>query len=102
MGASTFIVRGEGTSAKEVFSYLVSDAKHEYGHGGYTGTIAEKKSFIKINASPLNSYGEALEMAESLLDEADERVDDKWGPAGCISYREGNEVKFIFFGVASS
>ena len=42
--------------------------------------------------------------ANLLIDEGDERVDDKWGPAGCIELpRVGDgEKTFLFFGWASS
>ena len=37
--------------------------------------------------------------AHDLIDECDPRVDDKWGPAGCVRLEEGT---FYFFGWASS
>lgn len=45
MGACDFTDVGCGKSAQEVFNQLRTDAAYESGHGGYTGTIAEKGSF---------------------------------------------------------
>jgi hypothetical protein len=45
MGACDFITYGFGKDADEAFSRCVQDAQWESGHGGYTGTIAEKGSF---------------------------------------------------------
>lgn len=48
MGACDFMNVGCGKSAQEVFSQLRDDAAYEHGHGGYTGTIAEKSSFTML------------------------------------------------------
>ncbi|HJL14124.1 MAG TPA: hypothetical protein RMH99_00640 [Sandaracinaceae bacterium LLY-WYZ-13_1] len=42
-------------------------------------------------------------LATLLLDIHDTRIDDKWGPAGCIdiAQTEGRDTEFLFFGVAS-
>lgn len=42
MGADTFITIGSGKTFDEAFRAAVKQAQWEYGHGGYTGTIAEK------------------------------------------------------------
>lgn len=52
MGACGFANVGKGRSAEEVFRLLVDDAAHEHGHGGYTGTIAEKSDFRNVPAPP--------------------------------------------------
>lgn len=96
MGACDFIVRSRGKTAKEAFNAAVDEAQYEYGHAGYTGTIAEKGSFIMISLPEDKS---AIEYAEELIDRFDHRIDDKWGPAGCIKQEEG---VFVFFGWASS
>jgi hypothetical protein len=67
--------------------------------------IAEKGSFVIIeearNGLPLVEAGE---LADKLIKASDERIDDKWGPAGCIPVidSEGNITRFLFFGWASS
>ena len=45
MGATTFITVGWGRGAREAFNAAVEHAQYEHGHGGYSGTIAEKHSF---------------------------------------------------------
>jgi len=92
MGAEQFRQRASGSSAKEAFKKALEEALYNYGHAGYTGTLAEKDDFIEI---PLPEGEDGMSYTTKLLDECDERIDDKWGPAGCISL--GNN-KYIFFG----
>ena len=96
MGADEFFTTARGNSAKEAFASAVEDARYEHGHGGYTGTIAEKNGFTIIEVP---KGQEPLAYANELLDECDERIDDKWGPAGCV---EISDKEFAFFGWASS
>jgi len=81
MGASTFIVSTIGTSVKEAFASARQNALHENGHGGYTGSIAEKSEFVLVSDDIFSSVKEAVNFAESLIDGA---------------------VKYLFFGWASS
>lgn len=46
MGATTFYTEAEGRTVNEAFDNASRDAAHEYGHGGYTGTIAEKAGAV--------------------------------------------------------
>ena len=48
MGASEFLNVVKGKSVNDAFNAVVSNARHEYGHGGYTGTIAEKSEVVEI------------------------------------------------------
>jgi len=96
MGASDFMVRSNGSTAREAFQAAVEDAEYEYGHGGYSGTIAEKDSFKEI---PVPKDVDPVEFANSLMDDDDDRINDKWGPAGCVKIEDG---KYLFFGWASS
>lgn len=97
MGATTFETIGMATTAKAAFSNAVQQAQHEYGHGGYTGTIAEKVSdgFVMITVP---KGIDPRDHAEQLMANDDPRISDKWGPAGCIKL---NEETFLFFGWAS-
>lgn len=95
MGATTFYTKAKGKTADEAFRTAVDDALYKYGHAGYTGTIAEKRSFVMI-ASP--NTADPVEYADMLLERRDSRVDDKWGPAGCIRVSDG---EYLFFGWAS-
>lgn len=96
MGASTFFVRSKGETASAAFDEAVKEARYTCGKGGYTGTIAEKHGFVSVSVP---AGEDPMEYAEKLIDDGDRRVDDKWGPAGCISLGGG---KYLFFGWASS
>ncbi len=97
MGAEVFITYSRGATAEEAFNEAVRRAQHDWGHSGYTGSIAEKDSFVIIKApkDTTNFSG----YADQLIEDCDSRIDDKWGPAGCIPV---GEDKFLFFGWASS
>lgn len=96
MGADTFMCSGTGATAKEAFDSAVEQAYYDHGHAGYTGTIAEKGSFTEIT---LPEGRDPEEYADELIDKADSRIDDKWGPAGCFKI---GECEYFFFGWASS
>lgn len=120
MGASTFsdtVAKGKGTrTAQEAFEALRREAQYQSGHGGYTGTIAEKFAFHMIDPHQFTGRGSAsrsddfdgrtfnvkrprkIGHALPTMDEAhavgsfleqmdDPSIADKWGPAGCIAFR---------------
>ncbi len=95
MGAEIFLVHAEGETAQQAFLAAVAQASYDYGHAGYTGTIAEKDSFVMIDL-PQGMDAEAY--AHQLINEGDNRIDDKWGDAGCIK----TDLGWLFFGWASS
>jgi len=51
MGAADFTTIALGKTANEAFSAAIEDALYDYGHAGYTGTIAEKggDGFVQFN-----------------------------------------------------
>ena len=49
MGADQFSSVGYGKDANEAFRSAVESAQWEHGHGGYTGTIAEKGSYRVVH-----------------------------------------------------
>jgi hypothetical protein len=73
MGAAQFGNLGIGKDAKDAFSKLVQSARYEHGHGGYSGTIAEKHSFELI--TPPSGIA-ALDFARWALDS------DPYGSSG--------------------
>ena len=93
MGSVDFWCRTSGKTAQEAFSEAVKEAQHWHGHNGYTGTIAEKSSFVMF---PPMTLQEIKDNSETLLD--DPRVNGKYDPAGCIQIAEKD---FLFFGWAS-
>lgn len=107
MGADTFMTRSTGKTAADAFRNAVDEARHEHGNGGYSGTIAEKTGYANIAppfargdcASDKDFEKRCLEFADGLLNEGDKRIDDKWGPAGCIQLAP---TVYVFFGWASS
>jgi hypothetical protein len=113
MGAEVFFTRARGNTAKEAFQAATEEARYEHGHGGYSGTIAEKHSFKVIPFSGADGISSG-EYADLLIERCDSRVDDKWGPAGCIQvpdsepedkydYYVGEGAnRYLFFGWASS
>ena len=96
MGATDFYTDARGETAAEAFQTAVSNAEYESGHGGYTGTIAEKDSFKMVECEMTEEAVKA-KIAEMMEDE-DCWVQDKWGPAACIEFEKG---RFVFFGIAS-
>lgn len=96
MDANTFLQTARGKTAADAFANAVKEAQYAHGHRGYTGSLAEKDSFVEI---PLPQDKTPSQYARELIDANDERIDDKWGPAGCI--RCGPDL-FLFFGWASS
>ena len=98
MGACDFHVTAKGKTAREAFNAARDHALYESGHGGYSGTIAEKHGFVMITPPE----GPILErFIMQLIEDQDERIGDKWGPAGCIK-DPVQEQTWHFFGMASS
>ena len=93
MGASEFIVSCQAKSAREAFKNLVEEAEYENGHGGYTGTIAEKHSYKMVTPRPDESPAACIDRHMDA-----DTFGDKWGPAGCV---EGPPGTYTFFGCAS-
>lgn len=104
MGAEQFRTEAKGKTAQEAFNAAKEEAYYDYGHAGYTGTIAEKDSFVmaktqgKLGAA--YRIADAIEDGESWVHPDDCRAyDDKWGPALCLQIAED---EWLFFGIASS
>ncbi len=100
MGACDFTAVAEGKTAEEAFRVAVDQAKWEHGHGGYTGTIAEKDEFLVVPGDPV-PLKDAFAMADKIIlsDDGDKNYCDKWGPCGAIELDDG---RWLFFGIASS
>jgi len=89
---------GDVNKAREL---ATEEAAWDYGHAGYTGTMAEKDSHVIIG-EPM-SWEDAQNTAEKLMRDCDPRIDDKWGPAGAIRVVDtDNDNDWYFFGWASS
>lgn len=91
MGALTFESYAEGTDVDKAFQAAVDQALYDHGHSGYTGTIAEKDSYVIIESTPLSPEA-AEELADKLIRDNDDRIADKWGPAGAIAVKDGTRT----------
>jgi hypothetical protein len=81
MGATNFSTVSMGKDAAEAFAKARAWAQHMEGHGGYTGTIAEKHGFrlFTLNVAPRNlfeveRYVEALELADAFERQGDAKT----------------------------
>jgi len=119
MGATNFCSEGRGLTMANTFDVLVNDARYEHGHGGYTGTIAEKNGFIEVNVPAgvdVQTFMNWIENFDyepgvvplkhvSYVRELSRRYNDKWGPALGIKLSEPPDENgfsaFVFFGFAS-
>jgi hypothetical protein len=90
-------------TADEGFQLLIAEARAEYGHRDYTGTIAEKKSFRmeqpRKDETPLACFTRCTA-------DRNHWSREKWGPAACVDggpdpKRKGLRI-FYFFGWAST
>jgi hypothetical protein len=100
MGGTTFSCTAQGGTVGEAFHNAVEQALYDYGHAGYTGTIAECEGYTVIQSLPL-TMAEAVNLGNKLIDDDDPRINDKWGPAGAIYVNEEGQDPWYFFGWAS-
>jgi hypothetical protein len=90
-GGTDFSVFIQNPDAKAAFNRAVDDAQHESGHGGYSGTIAEKSGFTIRKHEPMT-----MDEAHRFVD-TDIEKNEKWGPAYAIPIAEAaksSEKKF--------
>ena len=100
MGATNFVTstKKEGMTPQEAFAKLRKEAVERYGNRGYTGSIAEKTSFARIEIKD-----ESREMVTVVIrntvggEYIENSISDKFGPAGMIE----TETEYIFFGIAA-
>jgi hypothetical protein len=97
VGALVFYEMSAGQTAEKAFANAVAEARREYGQSRFTGQVCEKREYVMVTHDLLTPE-QAQAMAEELIDKRDPRIDDKWGPAGCIELTSG---KYFFFGWAS-
>jgi len=97
MGGTTFSCTAEGTTVKEAYDAAVEQAYYDFGHAGYTGTIAECSGYTVCSTEPMAQEA-AEKLGWELIDKDDPRISDKWGPAGAIPLDDGS---WYFFGWAS-
>ncbi|MCE7937060.1 MAG: hypothetical protein DYG90_00370 [Chloroflexi bacterium CFX6] len=113
MGAELFRTRATGDDLATAFADAQAQSRHEDGHGGYTGTIAEKYDVVEVavpdGVEPatfaamvyaaldyFDGWQEAREDWRDLpaavvaaVKRAAVAGDDKWGPAVAIQLAPG-------------
>lgn len=123
MGASQFMNISTGKTPEEAFHSVTASARYEHGHGGYSGTIAEKHEYRLLTTpsgvAALDLANWALKYApperrnpqwpaehlpkfESEVRQIARAADDKWGPAVALeilgeeleALRKGNPNRF--------
>lgn len=86
-GATDFYVFVKNKNPKRAFQEAVDDARYESGHGGYSGSIAEKDGFTIRKRDPM-SMSAARAFANKDIDR-----NDKWGPAFAVPVGEAKTGK---------
>lgn len=116
MGAQHFTTPSKGHDVEDAFLTARSWAQYMHGHGGYTGTIAEKDRYSLFEApadTNVEEFAEmildashssdSLEVLGDLIGEDAARAitdvfNDKWGPAVALQV---GEDEWLFCGFAS-
>jgi hypothetical protein len=100
MGGCDFMFKVNGNDLNKAFSEAVDQAAWEHGHGGYSGTIAEKPSVELRKKEPM-LMGDADVFAEEDIEN-----NDKWGSAFaiplCASLEDKTIIGFLLYGIVSS
>ncbi|WP_030571010.1 hypothetical protein [Streptomyces aureocirculatus] len=100
MGAIDFYTPATGPDLTTAFNAARSHHRWEYGHSGFTGTVAEKDTVVLID-EPRRSEQEATARAEQLVHADDPRISCKWGPAGALPITtDSGERGWLLFGTA--
>jgi hypothetical protein len=87
-GASEFGVLVKIPDANKAFREAVDRARHEHGHGGYSGSIGEKSDFTIRTRTPMS-----LDAAHDYAEKDSRAWDDKWGPAYAVPIGEVTKGK---------
>ena len=116
MGATNYTTVARGKNAKEAFESAVANAQWQHGHGGYTGTIAEKHSFVEfqrpkgVRLTTVKQVVYGMTWGDKEITKLEKKYpkfpvrqmarvwDDKWGPSACMELKP---TTYIFFGMAS-
>ena len=94
MGAVSFIVSVRAETPREGYDSLVKDAKHDYGHNPYNGTISTTSglSYTKYpDPMPANDNDLLAWISEVAIERA-----TKWGPALCVKSVTEPDLYYYF------
>jgi len=103
MGARPFMVESDIPDLLTAFRQAVEEARWEHGHGGETGTIAEKDQVREVRPPRPMTDEEKVAWAWRLIEDEEDEPDldwiqDKWEPAAAIRLDTG---AWLFFGWAA-
>ena len=111
VGAVIFECNADGATVSEAYTSARDDALYMNGHGGYTGTIAEKSGFVEFQIDhdraddvfDLLSNDDldrlAIMVGEPVANRMLNTFGDKWGPAVALPCGDG---QWLFCGWAST
>lgn len=85
---------GPWPDARTAMAELADQDRYENGHMT-PDNVGGKYDLVHI--ATVDDTAEAEALADRLMEECDARIQDKRGPAGCITIRTG-ENAFLFFG----
>jgi hypothetical protein len=108
VGAEQFEARSRQTDVDAAFRECVENARYEDGHGGYTGTIAEKSEYVIWHGAPttegalvlLRTWCSSGAVPAGVPVDIYRAYDDKWGPA--VAVADDVTGGWVFCGWASS
>jgi len=111
MGSAEFYCESIGKNAQEAFNRAIEDARHEYGHRGYTGTVAEKHDFRRAifpKKPTKKNFGDQVYELSDKADKFDSALYYEFTGVMLAEARKkhavpkGSHAKvFAFFGLAS-
>lgn len=101
MGGHDFEQVISGATLHEAFRDAVEQAQYEYGHGP-SGTVGMKDEVVLIEEES-RTENAAQARARELIEADDDRIRDKWGPAGALPLHpvDGQPAWLLFGWVAS-
>lgn len=102
MGARAFLVVVDEKDLLTAFRAAVAEAQWYHGHGGYTGTIAEKDRVQVVQPPRSMTDEEKKAWATQLLEDGVDDptlawIENKWAPAAAIRLDASG---WLFFGWA--
>lgn len=92
MGATTFFDLAVAKTVDEAYNEACRQARWESGHGGYTGTIAEKGGFVQIPRPPRVEAKTVLTMLQRAYAADDLHKHDPDWKKYCKSDPEANKA----------
>lgn len=86
MGADQFEATSHGTDVADAFRTAREQARWDHGHGGDSGTIAEKDDYVMSSSTVFADLTAARAHAKQAIDK--DEVAGKWGPASAVEYTD--------------